>query len=345
MEKIPVTIITGFLGAGKTTLTRHLLASCAGKRIAVIVNEFGDMGVDGELLRACGVEGCSDDDIVELANGCICCTVADDFLPVMQKLLARDAAPEHILIETSGLALPKPLVAAFAWPEVRTRCSVDGVIAVVDAEAVASGRFATDVDALERQRQADESLDHETPLSELFEEQLGCADILLLNKTDLLGAESLQQVQQTVAPLLRPAARMVSVQRGEADVRVVLGLAAAAEDDLATRPSHHDGEDDHEHDDFTSLVVEAGEFADVESLLAAVARVVRGGDVLRVKGFGAIAGRPMRLVIQGVGARVEHYFGSEWSADEPRHTRLVVIGETGLDGDALQKAFAEPLLT
>lgn len=340
MEKIPVTIITGFLGAGKTTLTRHLLASCSGKRIAVVVNEFGDMGVDGDLLRACGIEGCGDEDIVELANGCICCTVADDFLPVMRKLLVRKDAPEHILIETSGLALPKPLVSAFLWPEVRTRCSVDGVIAVVDADAVASGRFAADVGALERQRLADESLDHETPLEELFEEQVGCADILLLNKVDLLEADALESVREQCASHLRPQARMVEASRGEVDARIVLGLEVAAEEDLDSRPSHHDGEEEHDHDDFESVVLEFGEFSSVEDVLASVDRLLYAQEVLRVKGFVSVAGYSMQLVIQAVGPRVEHYFGGEWGANEERVTRLVVIGEVGLDAGVLRDAFS-----
>lgn len=339
MEKIPVTIITGFLGAGKTTLTRHLLASCSGKRMAVVVNEFGDMGVDGDLLRACGIEGCGDEDIVELANGCICCTVADDFLPVMRRLLAREDAPEHILIETSGLALPKPLVSAFLWPEVRTRCSVDGVIAVVDADAVASGRFAADVDALDLQRSADESLNHETPLEELFEEQVGCADILLLNKVDLLEEDALESVREQCALHLRPQARMVEASQGEVDTRIVLGLEIAAEEDLDSRPSHHDGEEEHNHDDFENVVLEFGEFASVEDVLASVGRLLRAQEVLRVKGFVSVAGRSMRLVVQAVGPRVEHYFGGEWGVNEERVTRLVVIGEVGLDVDVLRSAF------
>ena len=173
--KIPATVITGFLGAGKTTLIRHMLSNARGKRVALIINEFGDLGVDGDVLRGCGAEACTEDDIVELTNGCICCTVADDFIPTMEKL-ERDQLPDHIVIETSGLALPQPLVNAFNWPGIKTRVTVDGVVTVVDSAAVAAGRFADDHDKLDAQRSEDESLDHESPLEELFEDQLTVSD-------------------------------------------------------------------------------------------------------------------------------------------------------------------------
>lgn len=140
-QKIPATVITGFLGAGKTTMIRNLLTNAGGKKIALIINEFGDLGVDGDVLKGCGAENCTEDDIIELTNGCICCTVADDFIPTMTKLLEREQRPDHIVIETSGLALPQPLVAAFNWPDIRTQVTVDGVITVVDSAAVAAGRF------------------------------------------------------------------------------------------------------------------------------------------------------------------------------------------------------------
>ncbi|MFY8145564.1 MAG: GTP-binding protein, partial [Rhodobacter sp.] len=177
LVKVPVTVITGFLGAGKTTLVRHLLQNPQGRRLAVIVNEFGDVGVDGEILRSCALPDCPEENIIELANGCICCTVADDFIPTIGALMALVPRPDHILIETSGLALPKPLLKAFDWPDIRSRITVDGVIAVADAEAVAAGRFAPDPARLQAQRQADDSIDHETPLSEVFEDQIACADL------------------------------------------------------------------------------------------------------------------------------------------------------------------------
>ncbi|MEQ9332509.1 cobalamin biosynthesis protein CobW [Thalassobaculum sp.] len=334
-QKIPATVVTGFLGAGKTSLIRHMIENAGGKRLAFIINEFGDLGVDRELVRGCGDESCTDDDIVELTNGCICCTVADDFLPTISALLDRPEPPEHIIIETSGLALPKPLVKAFGWPEVRTRATVDGVIAVVDAAAVAAGRFATDVDAVQAQRAADPSLDHESPLEELFEEQLGCADLIVLNKTDLIDADTLARVKAEMAGHMRPAVRTLSAVGGALSPSVLLGLGAGAEDDLDSRPSHHDDGHEHDHDDFASIVVDLGEIADPAALEARIKGVATRHDILRVKGFVAVPGKPMRMIVQGVGDRVQRYFDRPWEDGEIRTSRLVVIGQTGFDAEAV----------
>jgi cobalamin biosynthesis protein CobW len=336
--KLPATVITGFLGAGKTSMIRHLLETANGRRLALIINEFGDLGVDGEVLKSCGIEGCAEDDVVELANGCICCTVAEDFVPTMEALLARPEPPEHIVIETSGLALPKPLIKAFNWPEIRTRVSVDGVIAVIDGEAVAAGRFASDPAAVEAERRADPALDHDSPLEEVFEDQLACADLVVLNKTDLLDEGALAQVYAELGGQLRPAVKLLRAAHGAIHADVLLGLGAAAEGDLDARPSHHDGVEDHDHDDFTSFVVGFGEVGAPGPLIARLKAASAAHDILRVKGFVAVAGKDMRLVVQGVGARVSHYYDRDWDADEPRVSRLVVIGETGLDRAAVAAA-------
>ncbi|MGE4220761.1 MAG: cobalamin biosynthesis protein CobW [Alphaproteobacteria bacterium] len=340
-RKIPATVITGFLGAGKTSTIRHLLETANGRRLALVINEFGDLGVDGEILKGCGIESCPEEDILELANGCLCCTVADDFLPTITALLDRPNPPDHIVIETSGLALPKPLVKAFAWPEVRTRVTVDGVIAVVDGRAVADGRFATDAEALATQRAADPSLDHESPLEELFEEQLGCADLVVMNKGDLLDPAARDRAAATVTAELRPGVKLVHASHGRIDADVLLGLSSAAEDDLASRRSHHEDADDHDHDDFASFAVELGEMRDPRTLIDRVAPVVAAHDILRIKGFAAVAGRDMRLVVQGVGPRIDHYYDRDWRADESRRTRLVVIGQAGMDEAAIRAALAD----
>ncbi|MCW1429694.1 cobalamin biosynthesis protein CobW [Novosphingobium sp. JCM 18896] len=336
MSKVPTTVITGFLGAGKTTLIRHLLQNAKGKRLALVINEFGDVGVDGELVKGCNDEACPEDDIVELANGCICCTVADDFLPTMQKLLDRENPPEHIIIETSGLALPKPLVKAFQWPDIRTRATVDGVVALIDADAVAAGRFATDEAALAAARAADPSLDHDSPLEELFEEQLACADMVVLNKTDLVDAETLAAVRQQVAAETRPGVGIVDANHGAVDIAALLGITAAAEDDLDSRKSHMDGAEEHDHDDFDSFVLSGGEVAEVEALVSKLGEVIAAHDVLRIKGMVAVAGKPSRLVIQAVGPRIQHFFDRAWKPGEDRKTGLVVIGQKGLDQAAIE---------
>ncbi len=338
MSKVPTTVITGFLGAGKTTLIRHLLENAKGRRLALIVNEFGDVGVDGELLRGCNDAACPEEDIVELANGCICCTVADDFQPTMQKLLDRPNPPEHIIIETSGLALPKPLVKAFQWPDIRTRATVDGVVALIDADAVAAGRFATDEAALALARAADPSLDHDSPLEELYEDQLACADLVILNKADLVDDAMLAKIEGDIAGDTRSGVKIVRADHGAVDAGVLLGLFAGAEDDLDARPSHHDAEPDHDHDDFDSFVVKGSAIAAIEPLIAAMTPLIADHDILRIKGMIAIEGRPARMVIQAVGPRIQHYFDRAWKPEEARLSQLVVIGQKGLDQAAIEAA-------
>ena len=335
--KVPVTIVTGFLGAGKTTLIRHTLENANGRRLALIINEFGDLGIDGAILKACGIESCSEENIVELTNGCLCCTVADDFVPTLDALLSRRERPDHIIIETSGLALPKPLVKAFGWPEIRARATVDGVVAVVDGPAVAAGRFADDLDALAKQRQFDPSLDHDNPLEEVFEDQLLAADLVILNKADLLGAEAMKAVEAQIEAVLPRAVKLVHAQHGAIPIDVLLGLEAAAEDDLHARPSHHDNAAEHDHDDFESFVVAIPALSAPSTLADRAAHAAAEHDVLRVKGYAEIAGKPMRLLVQGVGQRVETRFERPWEPGKPRRSELVVIGRKGMDREAVSR--------
>jgi cobalamin biosynthesis protein CobW len=338
LAKVPCSIVTGFLGAGKTTLLRNILQKGAGRRLAVIVNEFGDVGIDGEILKGCGIESCSEDRIVELSNGCICCTVADDFVPALEGLLALPEPPEHILIETSGLALPKPLVQAFNWPAIASRVTVDGVIAVVDGAAVAAGRFADDPDALAAQKAEDESLDHDNPLEEVFEDQLLCADLIVLNKADLMTDAERERVANDIKEMVPRAVKVIETSGGELDANVLLGLGAAAETDLAARPSHHDSEEEHDHDDFDTFIIDIPALDAPEALIARVRDAAEAHDILRVKGFAEVRGKPMRLLIQGVGSRLQHQFDRAWKPEEQRQGRLVIIGQKGLDRDAISRA-------
>ncbi|WEX76074.1 cobalamin biosynthesis protein CobW [Sinorhizobium numidicum] len=342
--KIPATVITGFLGAGKTTMIRNLLQNADGKRIALIINEFGDLGVDGDVLKGCGAEACSEEDIIELTNGCICCTVADDFIPTMTKLLERENRPDHIVIETSGLALPQPLVAAFNWPDIRSEVTVDGVVTVVDSAAVAAGRFADDHDRVDALRVNDENLDHESPLEELFEDQLTAADLIVLNKTDLIDASGLQSVREEVASRISRKPTMIEARNGEVAAAILLGLGVGTEGEIANRKSHHEMEheagEEHDHDEFDSFVVELGPIAEPAVFIDQLKGIIAEHDVLRLKGFAEVPGKPMRLLIQAVGSRIDQYFDRAWTSGEMRGTRLVVIGLHDMNETAVRAAIS-----
>jgi cobalamin biosynthesis protein CobW len=339
-SKIPATIITGFLGAGKTTLIRHLMANAQGRRLALLINEFGEIGIDAEILKGCGDAACAAQNIIELANGCICCTVADDFLPAIERLLALDPLPDHVVIETSGLALPKPLVKAFDWPPVRARLTVDGVIAVVDGKAVAEGRFAADPEQLARQRQADPAIAHDNPLEEVFEDQLLCADLIVLNKTDLISLPEQDRIAADIAASVPRAVKILPAREGKIGAPVLLGLYAAAEDDISARPSHHDREAAHDHDDFESSVFEIRAVEDSDVLVQRLQEIAKRHDVLRIKGFVEVRGKPLRMLIQGVGNRLQKSFDRPWRPGEPRRGRLVIIGEKGLDRMSIARLLA-----
>ena len=338
LARVPCTIVTGFLGSGKTTLIRHVLANANGRRLAVIVNEFGDVGIDGEILKGCGNAACPEENIVELANGCLCCTVADEFVPALDQILARKPAVEHIVIETSGLALPKPLVQAFHWPAIKSRVTVDGVVAVVDGAALAGGRVAADLDALKRQRAADTALDHDDPIEEVFGDQIACADLVVLNKRDLLDDAGIEKAVATVSSALPRAVRVVTVADGRVDPAALLGLGVGTEDDIENRKTLHDDELEHDHDDFESFIVDMSEVSDPAAAARRIASVAEAHNVLRMKGFLAVSGKPMRLLVQAVGPRVSHYYDKPWSASQSRRGSLVVIGLKGLDRAAVAKS-------
>ena len=343
MNKIPVTVITGFLGAGKTTLVRHLLSHAKGKRIALIINEFGDLGVDREVIAAGGHESCREEDMIELSNGCICCTVAEDFIPTMETLLNREDKPDHIIIETSGLALPQPLIRAFNWPEIKSQVTVDGVVTVVDAAALSEGRFAADEQAVARQRASDQMLDHATPLGELFKDQLVAADLVIVNKTDLVGEAALGDVEARLRAEIRPGTGVIRARNGHVDIAALLGMGIASEDHLEGRDSAHElehGGEGHEHDDFDTFSLVVPNVPNKELLLAVIEETIRANDILRLKGWAALPGSDARLAIQAVGPRVNAWFDRPWKAGEARETALVVIGESPLDHAAIRNSLA-----
>ncbi|PLW78623.1 cobalamin biosynthesis protein CobW [Cohaesibacter celericrescens] len=343
-KKIPATVVTGFLGAGKTTLIRNLIAQAGDKKIALIVNEFGDMGFDGDLLSDCGNPNCTEDDVVELKNGCICCTVADEFLPTMEMLIAREPRPDHIVIETSGLALPQPLVQAFQWPSVRASVTVDGVVTIADASALSEGHYSQNEDAIAKQRALDDNLDHESPIDELFADQLKCADMVVISKADLVDADGIARVEALIGEHARKGVKLIHSSNGNVSAAVLLGLDSEAEQDLDSRKAahdhhHHDDEEDdhdhdhnHHHDDFHSVVVMPRIFASMDEMKSSVESCLAQAGILRVKGYAAIEGKKARVVVQAVGRRVDCWFDTA-SNDA---TGLVVIGLKDFDQSAVE---------
>lgn len=342
LQKIPATVVTGFLGSGKTTLLSNVLKQAKGKRIAVIVNEFGELDIDADVLRSCPLD-CDDDSpanntkdnsngIYELANGCICCTVEEEFLPVMQELVARRDDIDHILIETSGLALPKPLVQAFNWPDIKQHCTVDAVITVIDGPAVAAGRFAHDTDKVQAQRLEDDSLDHDPSLQELLDDQLSAADLVVVSKNDLLNDSERHAVDTIIERKVPSSVKTAYINHGDAPLDMLIGIKAATEDTIEHVHNHHDhhhahGEHhDHAHDHFDSFVITLGEM-DSEKLQAILQRLLNTYRIYRAKGFIAIPNKPMRQVLQVVGTRIDTHFDRPWNQDEARNTQLVFIGK------------------
>lgn len=354
LNKIPATIVTGFLGSGKTTLLSNVLKQANGKRIAVIVNEFGELDIDANLLGGCAL-GCDDapasgstpsssnnNGIYELANGCICCTVEEEFLPVMQELVERRNDIDHVLIETSGLALPKPLVQAFNWPEIKQYFTVDAVITVIDGPAVAKGHFAHDVEQVEAQRQADESLDHDPSLHELLEDQLSTADMVVVSKNDLLTDSQRQQVEKEISEKVPTSVKTAYISHGDTPLDMLIGIDAAAEEHIDHVHNHHDhhhtqgAHHDHAHDHFDSFVINMGQ-VNSNKLQNILKTLLKEHTIYRAKGFAALSDKPMRQVIQAVGERLEVYFDRLWETDEERLTQLVFIGK-GLDKTLISQA-------
>ena len=305
-SRLPVTIITGFLGSGKTTLLRYLINNSQ-KRLAIIVNEFGSVGLDGDLIKSCGL--CPEDELegrlIELNNGCLCCTVQDDFLPTMQRLLSLDNNLDGIVIETSGLALPRPLLQALAWPEIRSNVYINGLVTLVDGEALSQGTPIGDIKALEQQRLDDPSLDHLTPINELFKDQLELSDLVLVSRSDIINSEQLDKVLNEITPKIRETTQVIQIKNGEINPDLILGISS---EKINADSEEYLVDHDHHHLNIESEIIRAENSVRSEDLITLLVKLVKDYQIIRLKGRCWIKGKSLPLQLQMVGPRIDSWF-------------------------------------
>jgi len=330
-RRVPATILTGFLGSGKTTLLNRILAANTGMRIAIIVNEIGDVGIDGGLI-----EQTRDDEVMELTAGCICCTIRGDLLIGIQRILERPEPPEYLIIETSGIADPLPVAQTMFLPYLRQAVRLDSIITVVDAE----------------------QFHRQLGNSQMVGEQLEFANIIVLSKVDLVTPETVQAVEATIremnpfAPILHNANGTVDLRAlldvgvFRIDERFVTGAETWLEDEQAHHRRYHgpaadcDTGHDHDHDHGHLADEEIGTVSFITREPFAMEKLEAfwngmGENVFRGKGVLYLADYDLRCVFHQVGARVTVEAHGPWPPDAPKESRLVFIGRH-LDAEAMR---------
>tara|TARA_B100000700_G_C15046650_1_gene858286 strand:+ start:2566 stop:3669 length:1104 start_codon:yes stop_codon:yes gene_type:complete len=349
-SRIPVTVITGFLGSGKTTLLRHLLIT-SNARLAVLINEFGSVGLDGDLIKSCGF--CKDQElpgrIVELNNGCLCCTVQEDFLPTMQGLLSKSKDLEGIIVETSGLALPKPLLLALNWPEIRSNVYINAVITLVDGEALREGSPVGDLKALQKQREDDPNIDHMTSVDDLFKDQLREADLVLVSRSDKISSMEMEIIREEIKSQVNCKTPILPISNGVISSEMILGLKNPIRDEVLLFETSENPSDHHHHDhlDVSSFSLRLECDLNKDFIERALLLIVEKYPILRIKGRCWLTGKTIPLQIQMVGKRLTSWFESvpinSW---RPNSTGidLVVIALNPIGREDIEAIFKEKTL-
>lgn len=308
--KTPVTVLTGFLGSGKTTLLNYILQEQHGKRIAVIENEYGEIGIDHEIVVN------ADEEIFEMNNGCICCTVRGDLIRILGQLSRKKDRFDYVIIETTGLADPAPVAQTFFVDEdIRKHFKLDSIVTLVDSYHVTQQLESNP----------------ECP------RQIGFADVILLNKTDLVSREDLQSITSTIR-LINSEAKIVETERSKVDLKQILNIGGFdLNKTLEVHPdfltAHH-----HHHAKVGSVGLTLDGWVDIEKFQKWISQILQtqGPDIFRSKGIIAIPGQPQKYVFQGVHMQMEGNFGPSWKENEKPISQLVFIGKN-LDREQLQK--------
>jgi len=279
-KKIPVIVVSGFLGSGKTTFLRYLLKE-SNKKFGLIINEFGDVGIDGDLIKSCDKCDKSEDDcVIELNNGCLCCTVQDDFVPSIKALLEFNPPIESIIIETSGLALPIPLIQALNWPEIRSSIYLDIVVGIVNGESMLNGSPINDLNKITKQYNETDKIDHNTSIDELFESQFEVSDIVLVSRSDILNDDQFDFVKNKIKGSLNSSVPVLKSKNGKIDLNYLFDFKFKKE----TYKDFLTEEHDHNHVELISDSIKLNYFLEKNDFEKEMSKILDELNILRIKG-------------------------------------------------------------
>ncbi len=324
-KKIPVIVVSGFLGSGKTTFLRYLLKQ-SNKKFGLIINEFGDVGIDGDLIKSCDrCDETEEECVIELNNGCICCSVQDDFVPSIKALLEFNPTIESIIIETSGLALPIPLIQALNWPEIRSSIYLDVVVCIVNGESMINGLPINDLNKITKQYNDIDRIDHNVPIEELFEEQLEVSDIVLVSRSDILNDDQFDFVKNKIKASLNSSAPVLKSKNGKIDLNYLFDFKFKKD----TYKEFLTEEHDHNHIELVSDSIKLNYFLEKNDFENEMPKILDELNILRIKGRIWIPNKSLPLQIQIVGKKINTWFEEApkncWRPKDNAGLELVII--------------------
>ncbi len=324
-KKIPVIVVSGFLGSGKTTFLRYLLKE-SNKKFGLIINEFGDVGIDGDLIKSC--DRCYETEkecVIELNNGCLCCTVQDDFVPSIKALLEFNPPIESIIIETSGLALPIPLIQALNWPEIRSSIYLDVVVGIVNGESMLNGSPINDLNKITKQYNDTDKIDHNASIEELFEEQLEVSDMVLVSRSDILNDDQFDFVKNKIKGSLNSFVPVLKSKNGKIDLNYLFDFNFKKE----TYKEFLNEEHDHNHVELVSDSIKLNYFLEKNDFEKEMSKILDELNILRIKGRIWIPNKLLPLQIQIVGKKINTWFEEApvhcWRPKDNAGLELVII--------------------
>jgi len=324
-KKIPVIVVSGFLGSGKTTFLRYLLKE-SNKKFGLIINEFGDVGIDGDLIKSCDKCDESEDDcVIELNNGCLCCTVQDDFVPSIKALLEFNPPIESIIIETSGLALPIPLIQALNWPEIRSSIYLEVVVGILNGESMLNGSPINDLNKITKQYNETDKIDHNASIDELLEEQLEVSDIVLVSRSDILRDNQFELIKKNLQGKLNSSTPVLKSHNGQIDLNYLFDIDLKKETYKAYLTEEHE----HNHVELFSDSIKSNYFLGKNEFEKEMSEIIEELNILRIKGRIWIPNKSLPLQIQIVGKKINTWFEESpdecWKPIDSAGLELVII--------------------